>query len=418
MVAMQGGSEPVVGLFALRTFRVSTSGHLVPLSFIGSAWADGTCIARCRLGHPPPADDCTCGVYSLRDLRDLRLQYWSARRLMAVVALEGLTIEGSKGWRSQAARVVDVWTAPGPRGLPDEQVGLLQRHLPGAAFHTDLDRMLARYPELMPVRRPRSTAFARAARSWWAGLRRPRRPRLPTARRAALWALAVLLLTVALSAVAAGGGSPFPAAQVMAQLAAVPLLFAVLASVCESPMQLAVLLATGASPPLLLTPRRPVLHLWRCASVLLTAGTSAAVLTAGTIPVGGICWSVAAWAVLLGVERFMVALAPSAAPARLFTAPRGAHPGRSQRRDWTPETLTSRRRRGRRGAIPVLITPPPPPLVPWSVTLMADIGEPLRRIEVVPTTAPVLPAAPAEPTPAPAPAPAEPARTGAGGPCR
>jgi hypothetical protein len=39
---------------------------------------------------------------------------------------------------------------------------------------------------------------------------------------------------------------------------------------------------------------------------------------------------------------------------------------------------------------------------------MADIGEPQRRIEVLPTTAPVLPAAPA---PAPAPAPAEPART-------
>lgn len=119
MASVLGGLEPVVGLFALRTFRVSTSGLLVPLSFIGSAWADGTCIARCGLGHPAPADDCPCGVYSLRDLRDLRLQYWSAGRLVAVVAPEGLTIEGSKGWRSQAARVVDVWTAPGPRGLPD-----------------------------------------------------------------------------------------------------------------------------------------------------------------------------------------------------------------------------------------------------------------------------------------------------------
>jgi hypothetical protein len=35
---------------------------------------------------------------------------------------------------------------------------------------------------------------------------------------------------------------------------------------------------------------------------------------------------------------------------------------------------------------------------------MADIGEPLRRIEVLPTTAPVLP-----PTEAPTPAPPEPA---------
>lgn len=357
MASVLGGSEPVVGLFALRTFRVSTSGHLVPLSFIGSAWADGTCIARCGLGHPAPADGCTCGVYSLRDLRDLRLQYWSARRLVAVVALEGLTIEGSKGWRSQAARVVDVWTAPGPRGVPDEQVGLLHRNLPGVAFHTDLHRMLARYPELVPPRRPRSAAFTRAARSWWAGVRRPV---LPTARRVALWALAVLLLTVALSAVASGSTSPFPAAQVMAQVAAGLLLLAVMASACESPTQLAALLATGASPPLLLTPRRPVLHLWRWASALLTARTLAALLTAGPIPVAGIGWSMAVWAVLLGVERFMLALASSASPARLFTAPRGAHPGPTQRRDWTPETLTSRRRRGRRGVLPVHITIPPP----------------------------------------------------------
>ena len=40
---------------------------------------------------------------------------------------------------------------------------------------------------------------------------------------------------------------------------------------------------------------------------------------------------------------------------------------------------------------------------------MADIGEPLRRIEVLPTTAPVLPPTEA-PAPTPTPAPSEPAR--------
>lgn len=42
---------------------------------------------------------------------------------------------------------------------------------------------------------------------------------------------------------------------------------------------------------------------------------------------------------------------------------------------------------------------------------MGDIGEPVRRIEVIPITPPVLPPAQPDPTPAPAPAPErEPAR--------
>lgn len=357
MTVLEGGSEPVVGLFALRTFRVSANGYLLPVSFAGADWADGTCIARCGRGHAAPADGCTCGIYSLRDLRDLRLQYWSARRLVAVVALEGQTVEGAKGWRSQAARVVDVWTADGRHGLPTEQAELLRQHLPGVRFHTDLERMLAAYPELVPSRRPRSAVFARAARSWWSSVTRPR---LPGARRAGLWAAAVAVLTAVLCAVTAGSAA-VSAAVVMAQLAVLLLVLAVVVMLCESPTHMIALLVTGASPPLLITPRRPALRLWRPASALLAAGTAASALVGQSIPAAGISTSVALWALLLGVERFMLALAPSSAPTPLGAA-RGAHPGLGDRRDWTPERLASgKRRRGRRGVVPVLITPPPPP---------------------------------------------------------
>lgn len=43
MASFEDGPEPVVGVFALRTFRVSANGFLLPLSFTGADWADGTC---------------------------------------------------------------------------------------------------------------------------------------------------------------------------------------------------------------------------------------------------------------------------------------------------------------------------------------------------------------------------------------
>lgn len=170
MTSLVDAPDPVVGVFGLRTFRVSTDGFLLPLSLTSADWVDGTCIARCGRGHAAPGDGCACGVYSLRDLRDLRLQYSTARRLVAVVALEGQTVEGSKGWRSQAARVVEVWTGTGRRALPAEQAALLRQNLPAVRFHTDMDRMLAGYPDLVPATRPRSAAFTRAVRSWWSSV--------------------------------------------------------------------------------------------------------------------------------------------------------------------------------------------------------------------------------------------------------
>ncbi len=350
MTLLQGAPEPVVGVFALRTFRVSANGYLLPLSFTGADWADGTCIARCGRGNRAPADGCTCGIYSLRDLRDLRLQSWSARRLVAVVALEGQTVEGSKGWRSQAARVGDVWMRNGPRGLQAEQLDLLRQRLPGVRLQADMDRMLSGYPELVPLRRPRSVLFARAARSWWSSVTRPRLP----GRWFAVWAAAAMLLTAVLSTLPPGS------AVVAGQLAGALLVLAVVVMLCESPTQLLTVLIAGASPPLLLTPRRPALRLFRPASVLLTAGAAAMVLTGQSFPSTDVAVSAAVWAAVLAVERFMLGLAPSTSPVRVVGFARGTHPGAGRRRDWVPERrTTSGRPRGRRGIVPVLITPPP-----------------------------------------------------------
>ncbi len=362
MTSLEDAPEPVVGLFALRTFRVSANGFLLPLSFTSADWADGTCIARCGRGHAAPADGCTCGVYSLRDLRDLRLQYWTARRLVAVVALEGQTVEGTKGWRSQAARVIDVWTGAGRWGLPAEPDGLLRQNLPGVRFHTDLDRMLDAYPELMPAPRPRSALFARAARSWWSsviGLRVP-------VRRALVWVAAVALLTTVLVGVPAQS-MPVGPVVLMAQLAAAMLMLAGLIVVSEFFTQLFGVLIVGASPPLLLTPRRPVLRLWRYASGFLTAGTLAAVATGKPVPAVSIAVFVTLWVLLLTVERFTLGFARSPAPVRLMTASPGAHPGTGDRRGWKDERrLRGARRWTRRGVVPVMITPPPTPPLPPS----------------------------------------------------
>ena len=105
--------EPVVGVDGLRTFRVSLDGNLLPLTQLSNDWACGRCVAWCAVGgdHTAPETACTCGIHSFRDLAHLAKQFTAADSLVAVVALEGATVEGDRGWRSQAAQVVAVWIA-------------------------------------------------------------------------------------------------------------------------------------------------------------------------------------------------------------------------------------------------------------------------------------------------------------------
>ena len=147
-------TELQVGVHGLRTFRVSDDGHLLPVTAVDDSWRGGVCVARCRrrASHRAPADRCRCGIYTFRNLTILRDQYEPARLLVAVVALEGQTLAGSRGWRSQAGRVVALWL--GPDALPGSLIGALARNLPDVPFFDDVDVMLAPYPELSVDRTP------------------------------------------------------------------------------------------------------------------------------------------------------------------------------------------------------------------------------------------------------------------------
>jgi hypothetical protein len=168
--------EPVVGAYGLRTFRVSLDGNLLPLTQLSIDWAGGRCIARCAVGgeHTAPETTCTCGIHSFRDLAHLAKQFAAADSLVAVVALEGATVEGDRGWRSQAAQVVAVWIADD--ALPSHLRTALLERLPGVREYSSPEEMVATYPGLTssgryppaPSLLPReaATAVAGLARRW------------------------------------------------------------------------------------------------------------------------------------------------------------------------------------------------------------------------------------------------------------
>jgi hypothetical protein len=95
----------------VRGFR-STSYH----NQLRTDWSDGTCEAVCTRTHPKhaaPQEHCTCGIYASLSYADLLAQFRSyTRTLVAVIAAEGTTIIGSRGLRTQFARVVAYWVRP------------------------------------------------------------------------------------------------------------------------------------------------------------------------------------------------------------------------------------------------------------------------------------------------------------------
>jgi len=150
------GPELRVGQYGLRTFHVSEDGYLLPVntgiqgSRLNASWKDGTCIAQCNAGHnhPVPDDGCSCGIYSFPSVEQVRSQYPSEHNLLAVVSLEGRVIEGGRGWRSEAARIVAIWTAHGARRGPDglgRITNQLKTNYPNIAFRENLDAMLEDY---------------------------------------------------------------------------------------------------------------------------------------------------------------------------------------------------------------------------------------------------------------------------------
>lgn len=161
----------------LRTFRVSDDGNLLPVTAVDDSWRGGVCIARCRHrpSHRAPVESCRCGIYTFRTLSVLRGQYAPADLLVAVIALEGQTLAGSRGWRSQAGRVVALWVAS--QALSDDLLMTLADNLPDVKIYQHVDEMLALYPDLAVTAQETDGGFPRA--------RQPRRQaRLPLRRNA------------------------------------------------------------------------------------------------------------------------------------------------------------------------------------------------------------------------------------------
>lgn len=187
-----------VARYALRTFNVA-SGRLMPVAMAVDAWKDGVCQAECvpnpwtmshsglgalyaLLGydtpplaepnHAAPADGCHCGIYGCLTIDRLKRQYpIECMSIVAVIAVEGNTIIGEIGLRTQAARIVAYWS-------PEKSVRKICAETCGEAKgFTDLDDMLAAFgfePEgeggllldelrlyLTPPSRPKLTRFGR-----------------------------------------------------------------------------------------------------------------------------------------------------------------------------------------------------------------------------------------------------------------
>jgi hypothetical protein len=140
MAEEQPAPDLEVGRYALRSFKAQhrwlpnnwateygVSSQLVfgPVSYRGSpnSWISGTCEAVCyaggylpsgaKRGHQAPDEKCTCGIYASLSYADLIAQFHTeARTIVAVIAAEGITIIGSRGLRTQFARVVAYWVEP------------------------------------------------------------------------------------------------------------------------------------------------------------------------------------------------------------------------------------------------------------------------------------------------------------------
>lgn len=188
-----------VARYALRTFNVAD--RLMPVAIPVDAWEGGVCEAKCErvalyaayarasysvlediaseANHEAPAENCVCGIYGCLTIERLKRQYpLECMRVVAVIAVEGDTIIGDIGLRTQAARIVAYWS-------PKREVRkICADTCDGAIGFAKLNDMLAAYgfePAgssetaddllrlfLAPPSRPRLTRFGRLL--FWANV--------------------------------------------------------------------------------------------------------------------------------------------------------------------------------------------------------------------------------------------------------
>ncbi len=148
------GFEPQVGeIRALRTFRVGPGGRLYPL-FRDLAWVDGTNTAQCAMlpltdedltwygPHRAPEPDCSCGLYAHADELGAS-EYPQSRHVLAVVSCWGRVIAGTRGLRSEHARVDALWLSD---AVPAELLDEVRRHYPTVEVYGERGEMLRDHP--------------------------------------------------------------------------------------------------------------------------------------------------------------------------------------------------------------------------------------------------------------------------------
>lgn len=135
--------------YALRTFAVR-SGRLTSIAQGGEHWVNGRCLAICLANpddpdHAVPAKGCSCGVYAWWTAEKLIDQYEDhAKRIIAVIRMEGVCIEGDKGVRTNAAEIMAWWVADEEETA--ELVAACEASAPGTRRYFDRDVMIGLYP--------------------------------------------------------------------------------------------------------------------------------------------------------------------------------------------------------------------------------------------------------------------------------
>lgn len=209
-------AEPLVGeVVAVRLFEVADDGWLFSLTASSEPWQAGVNRAVCQAGtaHDPPSPACRCGFYAY-----FRPQWLRGRGVVGVVSIWGHAIVGSRGIRGKYARLEAVALPP---DVPNYVHAAVIARYPQARVYREATSMMDEI-ELHGARsvvapmKHRSAAPAIAVRGMhlvvaaataalmilsWTDIDLPL-----TAVRAAMWAVASLMITSSILI----GVSPLP----------------------------------------------------------------------------------------------------------------------------------------------------------------------------------------------------------------
>lgn len=146
-----GAAEAMVGeVTALRSFRLTDDGYLLPLTDAGGhePWPTETHSAKCNRGksHPAPDPECTCGFYAYGNrswVQEYGPYAWS-RLILAAVHCSGRLVAGEKGLRGERMRLKACYVN---KTAPSEVMERLRENYPEVEFFTSRKALLKAYPE-------------------------------------------------------------------------------------------------------------------------------------------------------------------------------------------------------------------------------------------------------------------------------